>query len=583
LGGDTALSSNLDQLVVLARPDEPLQPIITRMGRSGERLFGIALVVDERMALQGIINNGDVLRLLADGVSLDRPAREVMVREPITAPFDASDEQILQAMRSQLFRRTGGKKDVTRHVPLVDEQGVVRDIIDVFSLLARSPRQGDYVEVYGLGFVGLTLAVALAGRGHFVTGIDTHDALVAQLTAGKSHVFEPRLPDTMRRALDSGQLNFRNTPDNEHHRVVIIAVGTPVEDNGSASLSALRSVCEGVGKRLKRGDLVMLRSTVPVGTTRGFVRDLLESGSGLKSGEDFHLAFTPERTVEGQAMKELTSLPQIVGGLSSRCTEKATGFWQTLTDSVVNVDSLEAAELVKLINNSYRDLSFAFANGLALLADRFNLDAARVIAAANEGYPRNPIPKPSPGVGGYCLTKDPFLYAAVDREAGHGLLSRHGREVNQQAGRYPVQVVSRFAERLGRPLPELSVLVVGLAFKGWPETNDLRGSTGVDVGRELARLGCEVLGYDAVVDDSTIDALGIKPVTLHEAASRCDALMILNNHPDNVPDGLIVRLHGGRTLLFDGWSQLDRHEVEQYDGIVYATMGYMTPERVSVS
>jgi len=278
-------------------------------------------------------------------------------------------------------------------------------------------------------------------------------------------------------------------------------------------------------------------------------------------------------------MQELTSLPQIIGGLSSRCAEKATAFWQTLTDSVVNVDSLEAAELVKLINNSYRDLSFAFANGLALLADHFNMDAARIIAAANEGYPRNPIPKPSPGVGGYCLTKDPYLYAAVEQQAGHSQLSCHGREVNIRAGRYPLQVLSRFAERLGRPLEDLSILLVGMAFKGWPETNDLRGSTAVDVGRALSRQGCEVMGYDAVVDDASIEALGIKPVTLLEAARKCDALLILNNHPDNVPDGLVARLNGRQTLLFDGWSLLDRHEVEQYDDVVYATMGYMTPEK----
>lgn len=577
------MTYSLEQMVVLARPDEPLQQIITRMGRSGERLFGIALVVDEAMVLQGIINNGDVIRLLADGVSLDRPAHEAMVREPVTAPVEASDEQILQTVRSQLFRRTGGRKDVTRHVPLLDEDGVVRDVADVFSLLARSPRQGDHVEVYGLGFVGLTLGVALAGRGHFVTGVDTNEQLVELLQGGKPHVFEPRLPDMMRRAVYDGHLNFRTAPGSEHNRVVIIAVGTPVEDDGTASLAALRAVCEVVGQRLLRGDLVMLRSTVPVGTTRDVVRGMLEVGSGLRAGEDFNLAFTPERTVEGQAMKELTSLPQIVGGLSGRCIERATAFWQTLTDSVVHVDSLEAAELVKLINNSYRDLSFAFANGLALLTDRFNLDAARVIAAANEGYPRNPIPRPSPGVGGYCLTKDPFLYAAVDQQAGHGMLSRHGREVNQQAGRYPLQVVSRFAERLGRPVAELSVLLVGMAFKGWPETNDLRGSTAVDVGRELARQGCEVMGYDAVVDDAAIEALGVKPVTLHAAAGQCDAVLILNNHPDNVPDGLVARLGSRITLLFDGWSMLDRHEAEQYDGVVYATMGYMTPEKVTAS
>lgn len=574
------MTTSLKQLVMLVRPDELLHPIITRMGRGSERYFGIALVVDEAMVLQGVINNGDVLRLLADGVSLDIPIKEVMVRDPVTAPVDASDEQILQTVRTQLFHRTGGTKDITQHVPLIDENGVVRDVVDVFSLLARSPRQGDHVEVYGLGFVGLTLGVALASRGHFVTGIDTNGPLVEQLLAGEPHVFEPRLADMMRRALDDKHLIFRTSPGDVHHRVLIIAVGTPVDDNGFASLVALRAVCEAVGPRLKRGDLVMLRSTVPVGTTRGLVRKLLEGGSNLKAGDDFHLAFTPERTAEGQAMQELYSLPQIVGGFSSRCAELASTFWQTLTDSVVRVDSLEAAELVKLINNSYRDLSFAFANGLALLADRFNLDAARVINAANEGYPRNPIPKPSPGVGGYCLTKDPFLYAAADRDSGHGMLSRYGRIVNQNAGRYPLQVLSRFAERLRRPLPRLSVLLVGIAFKGWPETNDLRGSTGVDVAHELVRKGCEVMCFDAVVDDAAIQDLGLTPVNLHDAAGQCDALLILNNHPANVQDGLIVQLYGRQTLLFDGWSQLDHHEVEQYEGITYATMGYMTPERV---
>jgi len=386
------VKSKLEQLVVLAEPDEPLQPIITRMGRGGARLFGLALVVDDGMVLQGIINHGDVLRMLADGVSLDRPVREVMVCEPITASVDASDQEIIQTVRSQLFRRSGCKKDLTQYVPLIDANGVVRDVVDVFSLLACSPRQGDHVEVYGLGFVGLTLSVALAGRGHFVTGIDTNGPLVKQLLEGKPHIFEPRLLDMLRRAQADQQIAFLTAPGDAHHGVVVIAVGTPVDDDGCASLVALQLVCKAVGQRLKRGDLVMLRSTVPVGTTRGFVRDLLEAGSGLMAGAEFHLAFTPERTVEGNAMQELTSLPQVVGGLTSRCAEKATAFWQTLTDSVVLVDSLEAAELVKLINNSYRDLSFAFANGLALLADRFNLDAGRVIAAANEGYPRNPIP-----------------------------------------------------------------------------------------------------------------------------------------------------------------------------------------------
>ena len=567
----------LVKLTVLSRVDEPLHVVINRMASSKVSMYGIALVVDENMVLHGVINNGDVLRLVAAGIDLLTPVGDVMVRDPVTAPINSSDHFILNRVRTLISNRTGGKKDLTRYVPLVDSNRVVLDVVDVFSLLARSSRQPDYIEVYGLGFVGLTVSVALASRGHFVTGIDINPKLVDQLVSGVPHVHERRLPEMLRRTLKDQQLTISTQPSTNHHRVVLIAVGTPVDDEGNVSLKALQSTCEVISSRLKRGDLVMLRSTVPVGTTRGLVRALLENGSNMKAGEDFHLSFTPERTVEGQAMDELISLPQIVGGLTPRCCERAVHFWQTLTDTVVTVESLEAAEMVKLINNSFRDLSFSFSNGFALLADQYNLDAARVISAANEGYPRSKIPSPSPGVGGYCLTKDPFLYASVAEEVGHGVLSGYGRRLNEKAGNYPIRVVQRFADRIGKHVSELSVLVVGLAFKGLPETNDVRGSNGVHVCSQLVHYGCCVYGHDSVIDSASFEISGVSFIGFNPALDRCDALLIMNNHPNNVPDGFFDKLSGRPVLLFDGWSLLNRHEVEQYDNITYSCMGYMTP------
>ena len=136
----------------------------------------------------------------------------------------------------------------------------------------------------------------------------------------------------------------------------------------------------------------MLRSTVPLGTTRKVVIPVLEKKSSLEVGKDFHIAFTPERTIEGNAMQELYSLPQIVGGYSEECTKKAIDFWGGLTSTVVKVPSIEAAELVKLANNTFRDLSFAFSNNLSMLADKFNINTHELIIAANKGYSRNPIP-----------------------------------------------------------------------------------------------------------------------------------------------------------------------------------------------
>lgn len=566
--------------VLLVGPEETFQEVVSRMANGNDRVIEIALIVDSENALLGVINTGDVLRHLAKGVDAQLHISELMVRNPITVKEGSSDARILEMIRVQLRERGIDKKNIVRYVPLLDDNGVVIDLIDVLSLIARQPQtQGSFVEVYGLGFVGLTLAVALAGRGHHVTGIDSNRSLVKQLQDGKPHVFEPRLSEMLRLALKEGMLEIRNTPSGKFNRVAIIAVGTPVGSDGSVSLEALRLVCEVVSSRLKCGDLIMLRSTVPVGTTRKFVREILEIGSGLKAGKDFFLAFAPERTAEGQAMQELVSLPQIVGGLTPKCTEVAASFWQSLSTSIVRVESLEAAELVKLINNSFRDLSFAFSNGLALLADNYNLDASKIISSANEGYPRNPIPKPSPGVGGYCLTKDPFLYASSDQADSHRLLSIHGREINSKASKYPVEVLSRFARRRSLSLSELTVLIVGVAFKGWPETNDLRGSISVDVGADLLKMGCKVLSFDAVVDKNEIEKLGFKPVDLIEGASVCDAVLILNNHPDNIPDGILTALRDRNTLLFDGWSQIDRYEVELQENIVYATMGYMTPQR----
>jgi UDP-N-acetyl-D-mannosaminuronic acid dehydrogenase len=569
----------LDHLVILALPEESTQSVITRMAMGGVKYFGICLVVDTNQRLLGVFNNGDVLRLMARGANTHVSIGEAMVTNPIVVREELTDAQVITLVRQQVRQRNPKKhKELTQYVPVVDQTGVVVDVLDIYDLLARMPHLGERVAIYGMGFVGLTLAAALASRGHTVTGVDTNAPLIQALEQGQPHVLEPRLPDLIRQGKANGSLTFTIRPQDEHHRVVIIAVGTPIDDQDQASMAALEAVCAAVGPRLRRGDLVLLRSTVPVGTTRSLVIPQLEQASGLVVGKGFHVAFTPERTVEGRAIQELSSLPQVVGGATDKCVDMASVFWSTLTDSIVRVDSLEAAELVKLINNSYRDLSFAFANGLALLADQYNLDANRLIQAANEGYPRNPIPRPSPGVGGYCLTKDPFLYAAMGDGMGHGTLAKVGRQINSDAALYPVSIVERYAHRRHQKVAELRVLVVGMAFKGLPETNDLRGSTAVEVAHKLMALGAEVTCWDAVVGADQLSSWGLQPANNLAAAGKADVFLILNNHPDNVPEDLLSQLSNRPVLFFDGWHLLERHQVEKYPHMTYATLGYMTPQ-----
>jgi UDP-N-acetyl-D-mannosaminuronic acid dehydrogenase len=570
------VSPRLESLVVLVKPDDTIAATVRRMATDPVAFFGLAVVLDDGGSVLGIVNNGDILRLLAAEFDLSRPVKSVMIKDPIAVRPHLPPDEIM----ADVYRQIRGTRRLTRegvaHVLITDDRNRLTGVINFADLVARHGRRGERVAIYGMGFVGLTLAATLANRGYNVVGVDVDAEQVARLGRCDMPVHEPGLEDMVRASLELGVLTFATSPDGVHQGVSIIAVGTPVDASGTADLAALEAVTRTVAARLKRGDLVMLRSTVPVGTTRGFVTPLLEQLSGLMPGEDFNLAFTPERTIEGRALRELRELPQIIGGLTATCAQRAAAFWSTTTRSVVHVDSLEAAELVKLANNSFRDLSFAFSNGLAMLSDRYNVDAFRLIHAANEGYPRNTIPLPSPGVGGYCLTKDPFLYAAVAPDMVHAELARTGRDANRRAASYPLEALRRYAARSNRPLAGMRVLVLGLAFKGLPETNDLRGSTAVDVVHALKAEGVLVAGWDAIVPADAIRGLGIEHIEPLDGAARVDAILIMNNHTYNTPPGLLAQARRPM-LVFDGWSLLDAREVEQHKGMTYATMGYMTP------
>lgn len=568
--------------VLLVPSEESLKKVITKLVRGGKKCFGVALVVDRLNRLRGLLNQGDLLRLISHGVDLAVPVGSVVRSDPVCVEEGWSEQKIADYVRETFRQRTQGRKEFTQYVPVLDRQQKVVAVADMYEILARLPSQGQPVAIYGLGYVGLTLAAALASRGHAVLGVDVKAKIVSELKAGRSHVHEPRLHEMLQQGLSSGLLKFSGSNSRHRGTMHILAVGTPVGISGKPDFTQLRQACRALGPTIRRGDLIMLRSTLPVGTTRKEVVPLLEKIAGLKAGRAFHVAFCPERTIEGRALYELFSLPQIVGGLTDACYEKAAVFWATLTDSVIRAESLEAAELIKLLNNSFRDLSFAFANAAALWADRFNLDVHKLVASANEGYPRNPIPKPSPGVGGYCLTKDPLLFAGTTR-LEHALLARLGRQINLKASLYPLQLIQRHLRRTGLSWRRSKVVILGIAFKGDPPTNDLRGSTALILAENLRRRGVMVRCWDAVVSEQGIRMVGLVPARWPRDLAACDAVMIFNSHPHNIADGFLRRLSKTKpVLVFDGWGLLDRSEVEQRKNLTYATMGYMSEGHLMV-
>ena len=433
------------------------------------------------------------------------------------------------------------------------------------------------VCIAGMGYVGLTLSVVLAESGCEVLGVDVNQEVVDRLNRGEPHFFEERLQVRLKQQIRTGTLKVQGTMPIGETDVFIISVGTPlVPGKRIPNLSHIDGVVEDVGRSLKNEALICMRSTLPVGLTRTKVIPTLERLSGLQAGVDFNVAFAPERTIEGKALTELRQNTQIVGGLTAECAKRAMAFFNRLTPTVVRLSSLEAAELVKLVDNSYRDVRFAFANELGLIAEALGLDATEVIQAANVHYPRNNIPVPSPGVGGACLSKDPHILVDVARKVGcEPRLVPHGRLVNESIPHLIVERLEREMAALGKNLREAKVLIVGFAFKGEPETTDLRDSTTLQLLDAMGGTVGEVLGYDPVVPASELEKHGVRAVTLPEGMDGVDVVVVANNHRSYLNWDLYELAERLRrpAIVYDAWRMFDRSVVSSINGLRYMGVG----------
>ncbi|WP_298675320.1 nucleotide sugar dehydrogenase [uncultured Sphingomonas sp.] len=387
------------------------------------------------------------------------------------------------------------------------------------------------VAIVGLGYVGLTLAVAMAQRGMTVFGIERRENVVALTNAGTPHFSEEGLGDVLAAVVARGQLraatSFADIPACDSY---IITVGTPLDANGVPRLDMVRHAAAEVAGHIQGDALVVLRSTVQIGTTRDVVAKVLED-----AGRRALVAMCPERTLEGDALREIGALPQIVGGLNEEATIRASALFGALTSSVVRVSAPETAEMIKLIDNTFRDVRFAFANEVARACDAIGINAVEVIESGKLGYARTNVALPGL-VGGPCLEKDPHILRHSLGLRGIDLeIAGASRRVNERQPQETVrQAFALFERRAGRR--PIRVALAGLAFKGVPETDDLRGSMALAVISAIRAEGysAPLAVFDAVVSDANVRALDLhlSPAgSLVEAADDADILFVANNHP----------------------------------------------------
>ena len=423
------------------------------------------------------------------------------------------------------------------------------------------------LAVIGLGYVGLPTAVVFASRGFSVVGVDVDDGKVEAVNSGRCYIREPGLDVLLRDAVSRGLL--RATTDVveavRESDAVIVAVPTPVRD-GVTDLSYLRAALEGVRRGLHRGVLVLIESTVPPGTTAGFVRSLLEE-SGYRVEEDFFLAHVPERIAPGRAIEELLNVPRVVGGVGLKSTEKAVELYSKVNPKLLPTDAT-TAEFVKLIENTYRDLNIAFANLLALLAEKLRIDVYEAIKLANT-HPRVNIHWPGAGVGGPCLTKDPYILISIDSGFWGSELIRLARRINEYMPKHTVEIIIKALRDAGIDIKGAKVAVLGAAYKGG--VDDTRESPAKHIVKELLEKEARVTVFDPYTSE-TFDAEMAS--SIEEAVRDTDVIVIVTDHPEfkNLDLDAIAKLVKHRVIV-DGRRVIEPYQAVKH-GFTYYGIGY---------
>jgi len=393
----------------------------------------------------------------------------------------------------------------------------------------------EVISMIGLGYIGLPTAAMFASRKKNVLGVDVNQDAVDTINTGRTHIVEPDLDMIVAAAVNQGYLKASTTV--QPADAFLIAVPTPFQDNHEPDVRHVEAAARSIAPVLKKGDLVILESTSPVGTTERLARWLAAERPDLKiplgpdDETDIHVAYCPERVLPGRIIHELVSNDRIIGGITRACSARAIELYETFVQGACFETDSRTAEMCKLTENSYRDVNIAFANELSLICGKLGIDVWELISLANR-HPRVNVLRPGPGVGGHCIAIDPwFIVHSAPEQAK---LIRAAREVNDRKPHWVLDKVKDEIEKFMAANPdrtpsEVTIACFGLAFK--PDIDDLRESPALDIVAGIAKLGaCRV-----IVVEPNISAL---PASLDkgelrmpkDALARAQIVLMLVNH-----------------------------------------------------
>lgn len=435
------------------------------------------------------------------------------------------------------------------------------------------------VAVVGFGYIGCCIGAVIADKGIEVIGIDTRKEVTEAINNGNCIINEPGLKPLVKKAVENRKLSATTKfPIIKEVDVVVITVGTPLADDFSPILDDLQAASSSIGENLQKGHIVILKSTVLPFTTEKVVKLILEEKSGLKAGEDFGLAFCPERLAEGMAIEEFETIPIVVGGYDEKSSIVASKFWKSILNvETIKVSHARTAEMTKLADNLWIDLNIALGNELALICDKIDVDVIEVIKSANS------LPKvmgnvnilmPSMGVGGYCLTKDPWFVHRFGKKYNLDIKTPViSRKVNDYMPIFTFELIKRVLAESGKDIKSSKVAVLGISFKS--NTGDVRYTPTKYTIQYLKKSGCKLSIFDPwVKKEETKYVTNIKQsVSIEEAIKDADVVAFFTGHPEfiNYPKEKLKSLVKPDCWIIDGRNVFDPKQMKEagfnYKGI----------------
>ena len=385
------------------------------------------------------------------------------------------------------------------------------------------------ISVIGLGYIGLPTAAIIASRGVDVIGVEVNQHTVDIINQGEIHIVEPDLDIVVRSSVQTGKLKATITP--EPADAFMIAVPTPFKDNHQPDLSYIEAAAKAIAPVLEKGNLVILESTSPVGTTEKIAKWLEQARPDLtfpldgRENADINVAHCPERVLPGYVLQELVSNDRVVGGLTTACAKKAVTLYELFVKGDCLITNARTAEMAKLTENSFRDVNIAFANELSLICDTLNINVWELVKLANR-HPRVNILKPGPGVGGHCIAVDPWFIVSSD--PANAKIIRTAREVNDSKPLYVVDRVREAAERFKKPV----IACLGLSFKA--DIDDLRESPAMNIVEQLTTsIDGEILVVEPNINDLPSSLEGkVRKTELNKAINGADIVLLLVDHKE---------------------------------------------------